>query len=157
MGGWAAFNGFFAENAALVEESCAPYKTESNKNECAKYSGCREIARVSRTYKLNPSNEEAIQKEILYNGMMYLSLVTPPGYHAFTTGVLREEMDTNGVAPTHAVNCIGWGVENGVKYWIIRNSYSEQFGDKGDIKILRGQNLYQIEQHGSGFEPELLI
>ena len=60
MGGWAAFNGFFAENAGLVEESCAPYKTESNKNECAKYSGCKEIARVSKTYKINPSNEEAI-------------------------------------------------------------------------------------------------
>ena len=32
MGGWAAFNGFFAENAGLVEESCAPYNADSNKN-----------------------------------------------------------------------------------------------------------------------------
>jgi C1A family cysteine protease len=34
MGGWAIFNGFFAENAGLVEESCAPYKAESSITHC---------------------------------------------------------------------------------------------------------------------------
>ena len=81
------------------------------------------------------------------NGMVILDIVTPIGYQSFTTGVLKEELDSSkmGIAPTHAINCIGWGIENGEKYWIIRNSYGEHFGDKGDIKILRGVNLYQIE------------
>ena len=147
MGGWAIFNGFWAENAGLVEESCAPYKAESSISHCSMFKDCKEVARVSKTYHIAENNEVGIQKEILMNGMVILDIVTPPGYQSFTTGILKEELGASqkDIAPTHAINCIGWGEEKGEKYWIIRNSYGELFGDKGDIKILRGVNLYQIE------------
>ncbi len=45
----------------------------------------------------------------------------------------------------HAVKMIGWGVENGVKYWTIVNSWNEGWGDKGTFKILRGSNHVGIE------------
>ena len=147
MGGWAVFNGFFAENAGLVEESCAPYKAESSINQCNLFSQCKEVARVSKTYHIAEPTEEGIQKEILMNGMVILDIVTPAGYQSFTTGILKEELESErkSLAPTHAINCVGWGEEKGEKYWIIRNAYGEYFGDKGDVKILRGVNLYQIE------------
>jgi hypothetical protein len=33
----------------------------------------------------------------------------------------------------HAVVLMGYGVENGVKYWTIRNSWSPTWGEKGNI------------------------
>jgi hypothetical protein len=43
-----------------------------------------------------------------------------------------------GDKPNHAVTAIGWGIQNGVSYWIIRNSYGSSWGDRGHIKIKIG-------------------
>mmetsp|Transcript_5097 Transcript_5097/g.7801 ORF Transcript_5097/g.7801 Transcript_5097/m.7801 type:complete len:1000 (-) Transcript_5097:779-3778(-) len=40
----------------------------------------------------------------------------------------------------HAVLLIGWGVENGEKYWLIQNSWGTNWGDQGYIKLKRGLN-----------------
>ena len=38
----------------------------------------------------------------------------------------------------HAVQVIGWGTQNGLDYWLIKNSWGEDFGDGGIAKIRRG-------------------
>ena len=38
----------------------------------------------------------------------------------------------------HAVKMIGWGVENKIPYWLVANSWNEDWGDKGFFKIRRG-------------------
>ena len=37
----------------------------------------------------------------------------------------------------HAVVLMGYGVENGQKYWLIRNSWSPTWGEKGYIRLAR--------------------
>lgn len=50
---------------------------------------------------------------------------------------------------------IGWGVENGAKYWLIANSWNMDWGDKGLIKILRGENHCGIESEVVAGLPKL--
>jgi len=39
----------------------------------------------------------------------------------------------------HAVLILGWGKENGVNYWLCKNSWGEEWGDKGYFKIQHDQ------------------
>ena len=56
----------------------------------------------------------------------------------------------------HASVIVGWGTENDVKYWIVRNSYGDKFGEKGDFKIIRGYDWFHTESFAVAFDVELI-
>eukprot|EP00746_Dinoflagellata_sp_MGD_P009925 gnl/MRDRNA2_/MRDRNA2_120344_c0_seq1.p1 gnl/MRDRNA2_/MRDRNA2_120344_c0~~gnl/MRDRNA2_/MRDRNA2_120344_c0_seq1.p1 ORF type:complete len:155 (+),score=35.32 gnl/MRDRNA2_/MRDRNA2_120344_c0_seq1:3-467(+) len=43
------------------------------------------------------------------------------------------------MAGGHAVKIVGWGVENGVKYWKVANSWNPYWGEKGFFRIKHGE------------------
>lgn len=45
----------------------------------------------------------------------------------------------------HAVSLVGYGTDNGQKWWLIQNSWGDGWADGGYAKYLRGTNLFGIE------------
>jgi len=54
----------------------------------------------------------------------------------------------------HAIKVLGWGVDANVPYWIVANSWNEDWGDQGYFKILRGRNECGIESDINAGTPE---
>lgn len=56
----------------------------------------------------------------------------------------------------HSVVIIGWGEENGIKYWILRNSWGPKWGDNGHFRMQRWISDCELENNIISGTPELL-
>jgi cathepsin B len=54
-----------------------------------------------------------------------------------------------------AVKILGWGEENSTPYWLVANSWNEDWGDNGFFKILRGKDECGIEDGIVAGAPKL--
>ena len=60
--------------------------------------------------------------------------------------IMSENVDWEKVE--HSILLVGWGEENGIKYWIGLNTWGTKFGEGGFFRILRGENECNIESMG---------
>jgi len=86
---------------------------------------------------------EQIQNEIYQHGPVEGAFTVYADFPTYKSGVYQH---TAGSAlGGHAIKILGWGVEEGTPYWLVANSWNEDWGDKGFFKILRGQDECGIE------------
>lgn len=57
--------------------------------------------------------------------------------HTYKGGIVMYD-ECNNTVTNHAVQLNGWGTENGVDYWIGRNSWGTYWGERGFFRIVRG-------------------
>jgi len=81
--------------------------------------------------------------ELFQHGSVEVSFSVFEDFLNYKTGVYQH-VDGK-MLGGHAVKMIGWGVEDGVKYWTLVNSWNEGWGEKGIFRILRGKNHCGIE------------
>merc|ERR1711959_466723 len=89
------------------------------------------------------SGEEAIQKAIMEGGPVETAFTVYTDFANYVSGIYHHV--SGGVEGGHAVRIVGWGVENGNKYWKVANSWNPYWGEKGYFRIKRGNSECGIE------------
>jgi len=143
----------WARNKGICTDECMPYVSGSGRVPACptKCTNGSEIVRYPiKTWKYYNGNEMAA--EILAHGPLSVAFTVYQDFMSYKSGVYVHK--TGGVAGGHAVICIGWGIEDGLKYWLCQNSWGAYWGEKGHFKILRGSNHCGIEGESIGCEVQ---
>ncbi|XP_065211661.1 cathepsin B-like cysteine proteinase [Planococcus citri] len=123
-------------------------------NEWYKYTKEKDIFTVDDYYQVGDTyitlfNEFLIKDEILTNGPVQAGFLVYKDFVTYKSGIYNHKPyfweDFDDILGGHAVKIIGWGEEKGVKYWIVANSWTEEWGEKGTFRIARGKNNCFIE------------
>ncbi|VVC26950.1 Cysteine peptidase, cysteine active site,Peptidase C1A, papain C-terminal,Cysteine peptidase [Cinara cedri] len=105
--------------------------------------------KTKNAYYLSYGN---MQKDVLAYGPIETSLEIYDDFPHYKSGIYQKTPGAKRLG-AHAVKLIGWGEENGVPYWLLVNSWSKNWGDRGLFKIIRGQNECGIETGPTAGEP----
>ena len=131
--------------------------------ECLPYKGtfdakCSDMC--AETNKIRPDSfcvlfgENDIKREIMKNGPVISNMEVYTDFLTYKSGIYTKGEDVPKFSGTHSIKIVGWGVEDGSeeepnkgnKYWIIENSWGEDWGINGYAKISANQNLF-FEQY----------
>jgi len=102
----------------------------------------RSIQTVSSVYGLNSVLDA--QNDIMTYGPIEACFDVYEDFLSYKSGVYIYD-GTSSLLGGHCVKISGWGVEKGVPYWLVNNSWTTYWGDKGYFKIQRGTDMCGIE------------
>lgn len=103
--------------------------------------------------KVTPS-ADAMAREIFRAGPIACN-VDAQALTAYRSGIVHDPPGHRNANDTdHVIEIVGFGVEDTMPYWEIRNSWGEYWGELGFAKIYRGRNDMLIESACFWVEPE---
>jgi cathepsin X len=79
---------------------------------------------------------EAMKNELYQRGPIACSIHADQAFDDYTSGVFCS--DTVYESTNHAISLVGWGVEDGQEYWLLRNSWGTYWGENGFAKLCTG-------------------
>ena len=135
------------------EEGNRPESTPVCKKKC---SDSYQIAyEDDKFFGLEPKyfdDEFGIMKEIYKNGPVTASMEVYKDFEKYGGGVYVKNSDDFTIL--HVVRLIGWGEEDGTRYWIGVNMWNDFWGENGFFRIRRGTNETGIESYVMAADPD---
>jgi len=154
MGGSLDTTWYALVKQGIVTDECKPYAGEAH--ECQFECNNSQHSKPDFYYAKNaysvfvPFNYEktvrAMQEEILAHGPIEAAFYVVDGFTTYSGGVYQRTAGAE-YQGGHAIKIIGWGVDKSTKvpYWLVANSWGEDWGENGFFRIRRGYNECGIE------------
>ncbi|XP_032740445.1 cathepsin 7 [Rattus rattus] len=133
---------YVKNNGGLEAEATYPY--EAKLRHC-RYRPERSVVKIAR-FLVVPRNEEALMQALVSHGPIAVAI---DGSHAsfkrYRGGIYHEPKCRRDTLD-HGLLLVGYGYEGheseNRKYWLLKNSHGEQWGERGYMKLPRDQNNY---------------
>lgn len=140
-GGYLDYAWDYLESNGVVTEKCLPYTSgkgvvPSCPSKCADGSSLEKFKCKANSVRQSRGANQ-IKSEIAKEGPVEGAFTVYEDFFNYQKGVYHHV--SGGVAGGHAIKILGWGIENGEKYWLCANSWGEGWGLLGFFKIREGE------------------
>ena len=140
-------------NGGLMSMADYPYKgrKQACKSDKSKYdpdvvvTGWEKLGDPDETW--SPVDEDEIKEYLYEKGPLAIAMNADPLQY-YSSGIINytaRQCDPDGM--NHAVTLVGYGNANGTPYWLVRNSWGKNWGEKGYFRVYRGTGVCGINQY----------
>ena len=147
-GGWPHSALDYAKDVGLCTDDYYPY---TSKDGGCHDSTCEKVVKVKSYKTLPQGDEKALAAAVAITPVSIV--LDASAMQLYSSGIIDKCTDNI----NHAVLAAGYGEENGVKYWIVKNSWGTSWGENGYCRIQKdtgGMGMCAIT-YSSVFADEL--
>ena len=142
-------------NNGQCTEASYPYKAGTTKTagSCQKCTGAP--VHFSGCYDVTPKDQVSLMAAVAKQPVVIAIEADTRYFQSYSGGILDSA--SCGEKLDHAIEIIGYGTENGVDYWNVRNSWGPSWGESGYIRIKKTSSTNDIGICGLAAEPSFLV
>ena len=112
---------------------------------------CTAVAHASSCYDVKPNDQLSLKAAVAKQPVAVAISADTKYFQSYSSGVLTSS--TCYTSLDHGVLAIGYGEENGQKYWLVKNSWGTSWGDQGYVKIGRSESTNNAGICGIAMDP----
>lgn len=116
---------------------------------------CDTVATISDCFDVEP-NDQISLKNAVYQQPVSIAIEADTKYFQMYSGGVLDS-DQCGTKLDHGVLIVGYGEENGLKYWLVKNSWGTTWGDHGYVKIARSDSTNDPGICGIAMDPSFPV
>ena len=135
----------------MVHENHYPYVQEENNYKCKATGYWHPGYKIEKGFWDYECSDEKMMKLIYQYGAISTGLgVDKVDGEYYLGDFMNYKSGVFDICTTtktnHAVVIVGWGTENGIDYWIIKNSWSSWWGEQGYMRLKRSTYYFKTLQ-----------
>ncbi|KAL7713784.1 Cysteine proteinase 3 [Entamoeba marina] len=126
----------YIQSKGLMDESDFPY---TSTNGTCKYVRSKTVVTCDGYSNIKRGSEDALT-EAIAEGPVFIAIdASHASFKFYKKGIYNNPLCSR-IKLSHAVVAIGYGSENGEDYYIVRNSWGEDWGENGYVRMTRNGN-----------------
>jgi cathepsin X len=90
------------------------------------------------------TGESAMMAELYARGPLACGIYAQPLVD-YKGGIVTSAAGEGSI--DHIISVVGWGIEGTQKYWIVRNSWGQYWGEMGFVRVAKGDNTLNLESY----------
>jgi len=140
---------YVIDSGICAEES---YSYTASSGTCNK---CDIVSTISNCKDVAPNDQLALTAAVSIGPVSIAIEADTKFFQSYSSGVITS--DSCGTNLDHGVLIVGYGVENGINYWLVKNSWGTSWGDNGYVKIARSESSDDAGICGIAMQPSFPI